>query len=175
MFLKQKIGKVGIDGNACFLWIYSQNEAGIKVFAQFRKDGLIGAPGGKVEEGESFSEALYREVFEETGINVEPYEEYIEALCTLTRIGSQKHSHAFTMKVSTDVLDSFLNDAVKRSGSHSDEACGYIVLPFDSWGTFHNVMGQNFAYSAKDELMELLKTLIGESVIDAWDKKVSKK
>ncbi|QDH46768.1 putative NUDIX domain-containing protein [Aeromonas phage LAh_8] len=175
MMIKKKLQEWGREGNACFLWMYAETSYAIKVFAQFRKDGMIGAPGGKVENGESLEQGLFREVYEETGIDIRPYAHYIELLCTMSRIGSQKHSHAYALKVSEKVLSDFQKHAATRAGSHAEESNGFILLPFNSWGTYHNVMGHNFSYSAKEELQELLNRSFNTSFdVGQWDALVSK-
>lgn len=52
----------------CFVWV---NDEFLVLFRE--KDGTWGIPGGKVEEGETYERAAWRELFEETGIRKMPY------------------------------------------------------------------------------------------------------
>ena len=58
--------------------VFIQNEN--KILAVSRKHNFndFGLPGGKVEEGESFVDAARRELFEETGLQVDTLKEIFE-------------------------------------------------------------------------------------------------
>lgn len=163
MFLTVPVGSKGQNGDAVFLWIYSHKKGEhIKVFAQLRKDGKFGAPGGKVEKGETLMQALIREVLEETGLDLSKQEDYITDLATFTKGSDGKHSHAFALKVDEDLLYRFQEIAVTERGTHGrDECYGYNLLPVTNFKNFRNIMKHNFSYSAKAEFSLLVQKVSG--------------
>lgn len=161
--LKQlTLGAKGAKGDAAFLWIYSHNPGkDIKVFAQLRKDGKLGAPGGKVEKDETLLQAVLREVKEETGIDLSKQEEYLVELATFGD-ESGKHSHSFALKVDEKLLYRFQEIATVQKGTHGkDEAFGYVLLPVTNLKNFNNIIKHNFAFSARAEFTLLVKTVSG--------------
>lgn len=68
--LREKIGHQNAILNFAVGIIFDSNR---NILLQKRGDSLKwGLPGGAIELGESFDEAMQREVFEETGLNVKP-------------------------------------------------------------------------------------------------------
>ena len=65
------------------------------------KKGLWGLPGGKVDEGESFGEALTREILEEVGIDKGSYG--YEFLKIVHNIPNTTCKHIFTIDLISDV------------------------------------------------------------------------
>ena len=63
--------------------------------------GLWELPSGKVEPGESFLEALSREVTEETGLVVSEVTGYLGAFDYLSGSGKRTRQHTFTVTVNT--------------------------------------------------------------------------
>lgn len=156
------LGAKGPKGDSAFLWIYSHKPGEhIKVFAQLRKDGKIGAPGGKVEGNETLLQAVIREVKEETGIDLSRHEEYLEELATFG--GDEgKHSHSFGLKVDEDLLYKFQEMATVNRGTHGkDEAFGYVLLPVTNYKNYQNILKHNFAFSARAEFSLLVQMVSG--------------
>lgn len=64
-----RAGKVGTLRVGCFAAIFDDTRQKV-LLVQRRDNGLWCLPGGRMEAGESVSEACCREVFEETGLRV---------------------------------------------------------------------------------------------------------
>lgn len=94
-----------------------------------RRDGSLGFPGGKVNEGESFEDALARELYEEIGLEVHSdlvWRTEKQPSCSHNVTESLK-SHLFIDEVvSATTFSSLIREY--RYASHADEVQGLIFV-----------------------------------------------
>ncbi len=115
-----------------------------------RWDGMIGFIGGKVDKGESFEEAIRREVWEEIGHNLTLRLEPIVA----HDIGSIT-THAFAVNISQDEIIHLQRDAA-LSEDFGSEVTG-VFLP-------HLIDYDSSTKSRKGGVVELYKSSMAPSV-----------
>ena len=157
------------DKDCVFLWVHCaditakikvRNPALAKVpgvLLQLRWDGMFGAPGGKVDPGETLEQALAREVKEEIDYDLNLAQ--IQPLISL-RMG-EYHIHSYSLAVSADELFQIRDNASTASMS-SMECSGYNIVHAAQYNKDAEVRGilkfidNQFSATARLELMLLI-------------------
>lgn len=78
---------------------WGDDHAGAIVLVQVRDDGRLGAWGGGVEKGETFGDALHRELWEEAGCASGGWN--LEAVLHVRHHRAQEHNYFYTKELST--------------------------------------------------------------------------
>ena len=135
--------------------IYSNVEDNPKyMMMQMRTDGGLGFPGGMVDEGETLTEAVIREVYEELGDdnlihpNSEPFCSHL-----IKRNGEKMATHLYHINVSSDKM----KDIVSNSITGEDfllENRGNVIMSLNRDDKKYNkkLMDGYLATSVREEL-----------------------
>lgn len=175
MYTELPHGELSKNKKDCvFLWIYAKNCTPYKgyelndipnvtlVLAEMRFDGLMGAVGGAVENGEDLYTAVQRECREE--INYTPVLERIEPLATFTNEKSGLCIHSFSYECTYEELLDIRKNAIYAEHFNAENAginlmhiCKYKKINGTEAG-YCNILTQNFTSTSKLELQKLVST-----------------
>lgn len=157
------------EKDCVFLWIYcpdisekikERNSALSKVpgvLLQLRWDGMFGAPGGKVDPGETLDQALAREIKEEIDYDLDVSQ--VKPLISL-RMG-EYHIHSYKLVVSAEDLFK-IRDGASVASMSAMECSGYNIVHAAQYSKDNEVRGilkflQNqFSATARLELLLLM-------------------
>lgn len=113
--------------NAVFLMLHTDTH----VQMILRADGRIGLLGGKVEVGENYLKALYREVLEESGVEFSTSCLFSLVQHEGVKVKTGLTSHVFSMQT-TPLTFNLVTDHIRTNkGTHSDEVAGVCMFEID--------------------------------------------
>lgn len=170
MIKRIKTGEKHPEGkDAVFIAVVSATELGSEfkgyeghiapiIMLQARSRGDFGLPGGKVEEGEEFLDALIREVEEEIGITME-FNEGSEPTLVCSHDIGHMHTHLYAIIAEPMNIAQMMHGAVMAE-SFITENCGNFVNILYDLGEgkgIANTLNMPLASSVKEELVVLLR------------------
>ncbi|KAJ4439640.1 hypothetical protein ANN_07768 [Periplaneta americana] len=133
------------------------------ILMQMRFDGLIGFPGGLIDEGEDVLPGLNRELVEEMNVDVVKYPVKEENYGVTHWCPSKKLLlHFYALELPIDVLKVIEEEAVKAH-DFGTETLGTFRVPLytmgDDYRGFPAFLANSFAGNARDQLLYTLRHL----------------
>lgn len=170
MSVRLKTGDLS-DKNAVFLAIISKDVtpylSKIDVWGEVAKssisqmlmtmrwDNTLGFLGGKVDAGETLTEALLREVEEEGGLFLSNKElEKLKLFCT-HKIKDGMNSHLFTLEVTLDRLREIQKNSFNGEDFYTESA-GLVICHIHE-KSINNLLKSSLAKTVKEEIEDLVE------------------
>lgn len=143
------------------------------VMMQMRFDGVLGFPGGLVDEGETPVEGVNREMKEEIGLDLNKYS-FNNTHCVCVQVNEKKNLvlHFYMLEVSCEDFVELEKNTL-NAGDYGLETMGTVRVPLFTMGDgkrgFPAFIANQFAGNAKFQLLHCLKLskLLTEEDINA--------
>merc|ERR1719422_2975904 len=150
------------------------------VMMQMRFDGVLGFPGGLVDEGEKPLDGVNREMKEEIGLDLQKYS-FKDSDCILVQLNEKKKLvlHFYLMEVSFEDFVEMERNIINAE-EYGIETMGTLRVPLYTMGDGYRglpaYLSNQFAGNAKYQLVHGLKTskLLTDDEIDTALKASSK-